>query len=105
MLSAHPAVFEPRTKLGESAKRAGWQGFVYDLHELPSVAVQQVYPAQSRAGSGYLNTVRDRFSHSATRPAVSRPQRGARRDGGGGRGLRGRRHGPSQRSDSEAYHL
>ena len=45
MLSAHPAVFKPRAKLSESAKRAGWQGFVYDLRQLPSVAMQQVYPA------------------------------------------------------------
>lgn len=45
MLSAHPAVFKPRAKLSESAQRAGWQGFVYDLRELPSIAIQQVYPA------------------------------------------------------------
>lgn len=29
----------------ESARRAGWQGFVYDLAELPPVAMKQVYPA------------------------------------------------------------
>ena len=44
MLGAHPAVFKPRARLSETAQRAGWQGFVYDLRELPSVAIQQVYP-------------------------------------------------------------
>ena len=45
MLSAYPAVFKPRARLSESARRAGWQGFVYDLTELPPVAMKQVYPA------------------------------------------------------------
>jgi hypothetical protein len=45
MLSAYPSVFKPRTKLSETARRAGWQGFVYDLRELPAVAMQQVFPA------------------------------------------------------------
>lgn len=45
MLSAYPSVFKPRAKLRESAKRAGWQGFLYDLRELPTIAIQQVYPA------------------------------------------------------------
>jgi hypothetical protein len=45
MLSAHPATFKPRAKLSESARRAGWQGFVYDLRELPPVATHQVYPS------------------------------------------------------------
>jgi Dam-replacing family len=44
MLAAYPSTFKPRTKLKEPAKRAGWQGFVYDLRELPDVAMQQVYP-------------------------------------------------------------
>lgn len=45
MLGAFPGVFKPRKKLSETARRAGWQGFVYDLRELPPVAMQQVYPA------------------------------------------------------------
>ena len=45
MLGAYPAVFKPRAKLSESARRAGWQGFVYDLSELPPVAMKKVYPA------------------------------------------------------------
>ena len=44
MLSAYPSVFKPRAKLSEKAKRAGWQGFNYDLRELPPIATQQVYP-------------------------------------------------------------
>jgi hypothetical protein len=44
MLSAYPSVFKPRTKLSATAKRAGWQGFNYDLRELPPIASQQVYP-------------------------------------------------------------
>lgn len=45
MLGAYPSVYRPRTRLSESARRAGWQGFIYDLRELPSVGMQQVYPA------------------------------------------------------------
>ena len=44
MLSAYPSVFKPRAKLSDTAKRAGWQGFVYDLRELPAIGIQQVYP-------------------------------------------------------------
>jgi hypothetical protein len=44
MLGAYPSVFKPRKKLSETARRAGWQGFVYDLRELPPVAMQQMYP-------------------------------------------------------------
>lgn len=44
MLGAYPAVFKPRSKLSTTAKRAGWQGFVYDLRELPGIAIQRVYP-------------------------------------------------------------
>jgi Dam-replacing family len=51
MLGAFPGVFKPRKKLSESARRAGWQGFVYDLRELPPVAMQQVYPADASGAS------------------------------------------------------
>lgn len=44
MLAAHPGVYKPRTPLSATAKRAGWQGFLYDLSALPAVAVQQVHP-------------------------------------------------------------
>jgi hypothetical protein len=29
-----PKMFKPRNKLSETAKRAGWQGFLYDLREV-----------------------------------------------------------------------
>ena len=51
VLGAHPAVFKPRAKLSETAQRAGWQGFVYDLRELPAVAIQQVYPPDGSTGA------------------------------------------------------
>jgi type II restriction enzyme len=44
MLEAYPSVFKPRTALSETAKRAGWQGFIYDLRELPDVGSIQVFP-------------------------------------------------------------
>jgi type II restriction enzyme len=31
-----PDMFKPRNPLRETARRAGWQGFVYDLSALPS---------------------------------------------------------------------
>ena len=44
VLRASPRVFEPRKPLSASAKRAGWQGFVYNLTELPPIGIQTVYP-------------------------------------------------------------
>jgi hypothetical protein len=45
MLQAYPAVYKPRAKLSDNAQRAGWQGFIYDLSELPQIASLQVYPS------------------------------------------------------------
>jgi hypothetical protein len=45
ILEAHPSVFKPRKALSETAKRAGWQGFMYDLSEVPTVGSVQVYPS------------------------------------------------------------
>jgi type II restriction enzyme len=47
MLQAYPSVYKPRRKLSATAKRAGWQGFMYDLAQLPPVASLQVYPADA----------------------------------------------------------
>jgi len=44
ILEAHPSVFKPRKALSETAKRAGWQGFMYDLSEVPAVGSVQVCP-------------------------------------------------------------
>lgn len=44
MLATFPSVFKPRAALSPTAKRSGWQGFIYDLTELPPIASQQVYP-------------------------------------------------------------
>jgi hypothetical protein len=44
ILRVSPKVFEPRTPLRETAKRAGWRGFVYNLDELPPVGRHTVYP-------------------------------------------------------------
>lgn len=40
ILQGSPAVFQPRNPLGASAKRAGWQGFIYDLTELPKIGIR-----------------------------------------------------------------
>ena len=44
VLQASPNVFEPRSPLRSAAKRAGWQGFMYDLRQLPKIGIKQVYP-------------------------------------------------------------
>jgi len=44
VLQASPDVFEPRRPLSANAKRAGWQGFTYNLTKLPAIGIQQVYP-------------------------------------------------------------
>jgi hypothetical protein len=44
VLQASPQVFEPRAPLKETAQRAGWQGFVYNLAKLPEIGVKRVYP-------------------------------------------------------------
>jgi hypothetical protein len=46
ILEASPGVFEPRTPLSPTARRAGWQGFVYNMTKLPAVGVRRIYPAE-----------------------------------------------------------
>jgi hypothetical protein len=45
VLQATPEVFLPRSPLSPTAKRAGWQGFTYDLRALPRIGIMRVYPA------------------------------------------------------------
>lgn len=45
VLQASPEVFEPKAPLGPTAKRAGWQGFTYNLAKLPEIGIKRVYPA------------------------------------------------------------
>jgi len=47
ILQTSPEVFEPRNPLKETARRAGWQGFSYNLAKLPPVGILQVYPTRS----------------------------------------------------------
>ena len=44
ILQATPAVFEPRAPLSSTARRAGWQGFVYDLSRLPPIGIRREFP-------------------------------------------------------------
>jgi type II restriction enzyme len=44
ILQTSPEVFEPRAPLKDTAKRAGWQGFVYNLEKLPPIGIKRVYP-------------------------------------------------------------
>ncbi len=39
-----PEVFEPKKPLSAKAKRAGWQGFNYNLTKLPPIGIKQVFP-------------------------------------------------------------
>ena len=45
ILQTTPEIFEPRNPLKATAKRAGWQGFYYNLTKLPPIGSQQLYPA------------------------------------------------------------
>lgn len=42
ILQATPEIFEPRKPLSESAKRAGWQGFVIRLDRVSAIGIKQV---------------------------------------------------------------
>jgi Dam-replacing family len=44
ILQTTPEIFEPRNPLRPTAKRAGWQGFNYNLTKVPPVGILQVYP-------------------------------------------------------------
>jgi type II restriction enzyme len=44
ILQTTPDVFQPRKPLSDTARRAGWQGFVYNLDKLPPIGRQQLYP-------------------------------------------------------------
>ena len=37
-----PEMFTPRNPLSDNAKRAGWQGFLYDLTKLPSGSITRL---------------------------------------------------------------
>jgi Dam-replacing family len=44
ILQTTPEIFEPRAPLRGTAKRAGWQGFYYNLAKLPTVGRARLYP-------------------------------------------------------------
>lgn len=43
ILQAAPDVFEPRKPLRETAKRAGWIGFNYNIEKLPPIGIQNKF--------------------------------------------------------------
>jgi hypothetical protein len=47
VLQASPEVYVPRAPLSGTARRAGWQGFKYDLDRLPPIGIVRVFPAQT----------------------------------------------------------
>jgi hypothetical protein len=47
VLQASPDVYVPRAPLSGTARRAGWQGFKYDLDRLPPIGIVRVFPAQT----------------------------------------------------------
>ena len=44
ILQASPGVFEPRSPLKQTARRAGWQGFIYNMSRLPAIGIERLYP-------------------------------------------------------------
>lgn len=44
IVQACPSIFVPRAPLRPSARRAGWQGFKYDLSKLPEIGIFRLYP-------------------------------------------------------------
>jgi hypothetical protein len=44
ILQSSPQVFEPRAPLRSTARRAGWQGFVYNLQRIPEIGIVRMYP-------------------------------------------------------------
>jgi Dam-replacing family. len=47
ILAAAPEVFQPRTPLSPTAKRAGWQGFMLDLAKIATVGFERVYSSSA----------------------------------------------------------
>lgn len=43
ILRVTPEIFEPRKPLSDSAKRAGWQGFMIRLNKVPTVGIKRIY--------------------------------------------------------------
>jgi len=43
ILQVTPEVFQPRKPLSETARRAGWQGFMIRLNKVPAVGIKRVY--------------------------------------------------------------
>jgi type II restriction enzyme len=44
ILQSSPQAFEPRAPLSSTARRAGWQGFVYNLARVPEIGITRIYP-------------------------------------------------------------
>jgi type II restriction enzyme len=44
----HPSMFKKRNPLTKNARRAGWQGFIYDIESLPKEVLIRIDPKSSR---------------------------------------------------------
>lgn len=51
-----PELFEPRTPLSKNARRAGWQGFTYDLRAVSGRLVRLLYSKLGAHGEGSCAT-------------------------------------------------
>lgn len=47
VLQASPEVYVPRKPLSDTASRAGWQGFKYNLDMLPPIGIARVFPEET----------------------------------------------------------
>ncbi len=47
VLQASPEVYVPRKPLSDTARRANWQGFKYDLNRLPPIGIVRVFPEEA----------------------------------------------------------
>lgn len=56
ILQATPSVYEPRRELGPAGRRAGWQGFYYNLSRLPPIGIARVYPPASTSISAQIRS-------------------------------------------------
>ncbi|HEY5193631.1 MAG TPA: DpnI domain-containing protein [Solirubrobacteraceae bacterium] len=44
IIETTPSVFEPRKPLSNTAKRAGWRGYLLNISALPKIGMCRVYP-------------------------------------------------------------
>jgi len=66
------ALFAPRVPLSETARRAGWQGFIYNLKALQAGAIVKLLEMGAASSNQALEQTGRRLAHHGRKPRAAR---------------------------------